>query len=308
MKTYSLKQEPEPPDDDMVWAFDIGKASIGEAVRKGTRFLHKASLLIPAEFAETKTAAKRRRMWRTRLAHKAREKWLGEIMQKAGVEVLHGRNYDKRGNWKPGDPADERLEREFARPGDSTCYTSCLLRIKLLRGERLEPWQVYKAFHSAIQRRGYDPNIPWKTRESRAKPKDKDDDEAGTQKRMEEFEQKLTEITKGRAEHHYPCYFDAHEMGLWDGDSQFKDRVDCHANNTRNQIVPRSLVEKEIRDMLNAAANQYPKLKGQADYLLYGPVGEAYASFYRKLRENLRSKGRRCRGLERRSRPKDTAF
>jgi hypothetical protein len=28
-------------------------------------FLHKASLLIPAEFAETKTAAGRRRMWRT---------------------------------------------------------------------------------------------------------------------------------------------------------------------------------------------------------------------------------------------------
>ena len=37
------------------------------------QFLHKASLLIPAEFAETKTAAGRRRMWRTREAHKARE-------------------------------------------------------------------------------------------------------------------------------------------------------------------------------------------------------------------------------------------
>ena len=33
------------------------------------QFLHKASLLIPAEFAETKTAAGRRRMWRTRQAH-----------------------------------------------------------------------------------------------------------------------------------------------------------------------------------------------------------------------------------------------
>jgi len=49
-----------------VWAFDLGKASIGEAVR-GTsdhKFLHKESLLIPAEFAETKTTADRRRMWR----------------------------------------------------------------------------------------------------------------------------------------------------------------------------------------------------------------------------------------------------
>jgi predicted metal-dependent peptidase len=58
----------------MVWAFDLGKGSIGEAVRRGTEFLHKASRpwrdevkrrrLIPADFAETKTAANRRRMWR----------------------------------------------------------------------------------------------------------------------------------------------------------------------------------------------------------------------------------------------------
>jgi hypothetical protein len=49
-----------------VWAFDLGKGSIGEAVRCGDQFLHKASLLILAEFAETKTAAGQRRMWRTR--------------------------------------------------------------------------------------------------------------------------------------------------------------------------------------------------------------------------------------------------
>jgi len=143
-----------PKASETVWAFDLGKGSIGEVVRQGTKFLHKASLLIPADFAETKTAANRRRMWRTRQAHKAREQWLDEVMRKAGIEVLHGRNYDKAGNWKPGEPADERLEREFAKPGDPTCFTSCLLRIKLLRGERLEPWQIYKALHSAIQRRG----------------------------------------------------------------------------------------------------------------------------------------------------------
>ena len=37
-----------------VWAFDLGKGSIGEAVRLNDKFLHKASLLIPAEFAEIK--------------------------------------------------------------------------------------------------------------------------------------------------------------------------------------------------------------------------------------------------------------
>src|ERR1051326_4873628 len=152
---YILSTPPSAlSETQKVWAFDLGKASIGEAVRQGTRFLHKASLLIPADFAETRTASTRRRMWRTRQAHKAREGWLKQVMRTAGVEVLHGRNYDQAGNWKPGEPADERLEREFAESGDTTCYTSCLLRIKLLGGEKLEPWQVYKAFHSAIKRRG----------------------------------------------------------------------------------------------------------------------------------------------------------
>jgi len=62
-----------------IWKFDQGNRSIGNAVRCGTDFPHKASppwraevkrrRLIPAEFAETKTAAGRRRMCRTRLAH-----------------------------------------------------------------------------------------------------------------------------------------------------------------------------------------------------------------------------------------------
>ncbi len=116
-----------------VWAFDLGKGSIGEAVRQGTNFLHKASLLIPAEFASTKDAAARRRMWRTGQAHKAREQWLDEVMRKAGIEVLKGRRVGKvDGKWVETAKGDPRLECEFAKPGDPTGYTSCLLRIKLL--------------------------------------------------------------------------------------------------------------------------------------------------------------------------------
>ena len=75
MKTYVLNKKPEPVE--MVWAFDVGQGSIGDSpsprwgeggrrpdeVNKNLHheFLHKASLLIPAEFAETKTAAGRRR-------------------------------------------------------------------------------------------------------------------------------------------------------------------------------------------------------------------------------------------------------
>ncbi len=76
-----------------IWSFDLGKASIGEAVRdpRTNEFLHVESLLIPAEFASTKAATTRRRMWRTRQAHKAREHWLDEVWRAAGQEPLRKR-------------------------------------------------------------------------------------------------------------------------------------------------------------------------------------------------------------------------
>lgn len=272
-----------------IWAFDIGKGSLGEVVRRGLRFPHKASLIIPAEFAETRTAALRRRFWRTRQAHRAREKWLAEVMAAAEIEVLQGRRTwrdPSTGEWRSS-PGDPRLEREFDAAGGSTCYTSCLLRIRLLRGEKLEPWQVYKAFHSAIQRRGYDPDIPWKGRGSHAKEShEKQDDEAATLARMHAYEQEIQKMTFDRA-FHYPCYFDAWKMGMWDPSHPQKlaTRIDCHAKSTRNQVVPRRLVEAEIRQLVEGAARHCPKLAGKADYLLYGPSGKAYASYYPALRK-----------------------
>ena len=88
-KEYILQPQPTPitsAEFRHVWAFDLGKGSIGEAVRVGMEFKHTASLLIPAEFAETKTARTRRRMWRTRQAHLARERWLREVFCAAGLE------------------------------------------------------------------------------------------------------------------------------------------------------------------------------------------------------------------------------
>jgi hypothetical protein len=64
MKLEHQAGKREPASQATVWNFVLGKDSIGEAVWRGTEFLHKASLLIPAEFAETKTAAGRRRLWR----------------------------------------------------------------------------------------------------------------------------------------------------------------------------------------------------------------------------------------------------
>lgn len=148
--------------EEKVFAFDVGIGSLGIAVRKGNEILEARSLLIPPEFASITEQRERRRQYRTRIAHKKREEWLKDQCRAAGIEVLDGRFPGKRKKGIPPRKGDPRLEREFAEPGDDTVYTSCLLRILLLRGEKLEGWQVYKAFHSAIQRRGYDSFIPWK--------------------------------------------------------------------------------------------------------------------------------------------------
>ena len=267
-----------------IWSFDIGQASIGEAVRDlaNDSFPHKTVLLIPRDFAETKTAAARRRIWRLRQAHRAREKWLDQVMREAGIEPLAGRKAmrDRKGRWQTT-PGDERLEREFPAKGDSTCYTSCLLRIKLLRREVLEPWQIYKALHSAIQQRGYDPSVPWMTKESRLRKRaGEEEEEKGLRERMEQFVLILEKMAPGRPEFHFPCYYKAWIMGLWNPDApgKLKLRIDCAAETTRHQIFPRLLVEKEIRALAEAAALQFPTLKNKIEHLLYGPAGKPYAS------------------------------
>ncbi len=228
-------------------------------------------------------------MYRTRHAHKLREEWLDKVWREAGQEPLA-----KRATWRNPKtrkfelkhPADARLEREFPAKGDDTCYTSCLLRIKLLRAEKLEPWQIYKALHSAIQRRGYDADIPWKSRESgRATAEEKKEQEEDEAK-LHKFEQELRAMTKDEA-FHLACYFDAWKMGLWN--PKYPDkislRVDCHAESPRNHVVPRALIEKEIRLLATAAGRLVPEMKGKEDFLLYGPAGHPYASWYPELRE-----------------------
>ena len=255
-----------------IWAFDLGKGSIGEAVwdEGEKRFKHVASLLIPAEFASTKDAASRRRMKRTRDAHKAREAWLEEVWTKAGLTPLHGRKVGKvEGKWQLISKGDEKLEREFPKEGDTTCYTSCLLRIKLLRGEKLEEWQIYKA------------------RESRRMVKKEEaDEEKGTAERVAAFEKELHAMSP-QEEYWFSCYFDAWKMGLWNPQSpvDLMERIDHSAGSTRNRILPRSIVESEIRLLVEAAGEQLPGLKGKASFVLYGPAGVAYASYHPSLRK-----------------------
>ena len=273
-----------------IWSFDLGKASIGEAVRdtNTNEFLHKASLIIPAEFASTKEAAARRRMWRTRQAHKAREAWLDEVWCAAGLVPLKGRRVEKRdGEWQAAEEAPEQkkqrelLEREFPKKGDSTCYNSALLRIKLLNpqtlapGEVLADWQIYKALHSAIQKRGYG-RVPWAAREARRGEKSEEEIVAGLLKKdvakLSEEEKvyraaveawpKFKEQVSNRV-FHFPCYYDARAMGLWSPDAPtvLRERIDCTAGSTRRVRFDRADVEKEIAALANRAAELLPGLR-----------------------------------------------
>lgn len=307
------------PTSGTVWAFDLGKGSIGEAVRSGNEFLHKASLLIPAEFAETKTAAKRRRAWRTRIAHRERECWLEKVWAVAGLPVLYGRNRDqKTGEWKAGEKADQRLEQEFAKPGDDTCYTSCLLRIKLLHGDAdLKDWQILKALRSAIQKRGY-AKVPWAAREERRSGKTEEQADAELAKKDPAYREAIEAWGKFKQRvpeaFHYPCYYDAERMRLWDSvqPEKLRSRTTHDAESTRRIRFDRADVEKEVKALAANAVNLLPplakaftRIQGEGwdqtdqsgnkrhfpvraesfgDFLCYGPAGKAHASYVPALR------------------------
>lgn len=259
-----------------IWSFDLGKASLGEAVRdlKDDSFPHAESLLIPELFADTKPAASRRRMWRTRTAHQAREEWLASIMRLAGFEPLRGRRMMKtKDGWRQvEETVDEKarralLEREFPAKGDDTQYNSAALRILLLGGRtELADWQIFKALRSAIQKRGYG-RVPWSGREEKRGGKTEEEMEKEMAKKDPGYRAAIEAWPKFKqcvpAEFHFPCYYDAAHIGLWSAASPgaVKPRVDHHAASTRRVRFDRADVEQEIMRLAEQAAAHWPALR-----------------------------------------------
>lgn len=157
---------------------------------------------------------------------------------------------------------------------------------------KLQPWQIYKALHSAIQQRGYDPDVPWKKAPGRLRRRgrEENEEEKSLRERAEQFTQTLERMSPGKPQFHFRCYFDAWKMGLWNPKrpKALKARISCVAESTRDQVMPRELVKKEIRALMNAAARQIPALKNKANYFLYGPAGKPCASLYPALRKKHR--------------------
>ncbi|MBM4253693.1 MAG: hypothetical protein FJ146_17130 [Deltaproteobacteria bacterium] len=267
--------------DEIVFGFDLGTGSMAGVIRQGLEVIYAKSFHIKdPEFASTKNSSLKRRAARTRMAHRAREFWWNEQAKFAGLETLKEFTRSPHGDIRVVS-VDDRLKREFPAKGEDVVYTSCLLRLMLVEGRvnELDSWQIYKAVHSAIQKRGYDRDIPWKNSED-ARSKDKDEDEDS---RIASFLDHLEELGIPEA-YRLPCYYEAFRMGLWNPDkgitgvrqSHLAEPAGIESDKGSGYTAPRKMVIAEIKAILESIKKRYPKI--DVDYVLYGPGREQYAS------------------------------
>ena len=274
------------------FAFDVGMKSLGLAVNEKDEIIHADVLLMHEDAGAVKAQAERRRQFRTREAHKAREAVLESLWRSVGKEPLQRKRFTKTKNAKGKrefikTKADNRLEREFPAKGDDTVYTSCLLRIMLLERQPMADWQIYKALHASIQRRGYDAKVPWKAKGIKQDKPDEEDKVPETQ--VGEFDVELRKMTRDER-YHLPCYYDAWKMGLWNESTHkitAKRQYDSGKvpERARGYNASRELVTTEITGLLKRAAEQIPQLKehltpGKIDQLLYGEQSNAIDTRY----------------------------
>ncbi|MCX8064295.1 MAG: HNH endonuclease [Candidatus Hydrogenedentes bacterium] len=297
--------------EEKIFSFDLGTGSIAYCIRQGSNVLALGVDEIPSDFSALKEVRARRRQIRTRLAHKAREEWWKKHAREAGLEVLETGRLDENGNFIPPDP---RLVTEFTKPGDPTIYNSYLLRIALLQGKDLESWQIFKAIWSAIQHRGYEPP-PWTAKEesessaeqSKSKSEDKESkkEEKEIRQAVENYRQELKNAFGDKEEYYYPCYLEAYRLGIWsteDPDNLTKT-INENPQPIRNRngkiqrIIPRELLEKEIKQLLHQAGKKYPYLERNLSVILYGPAGVKYPAYTLKEYRRFMGKDWEWQGL-----------
>lgn len=266
-----------------VFAFDLGKASIGYCVREDLEIIKAEAIIIDKDHAEVISNRDRRRVSKTLQAHKEREDFFNKIWKECGLIPL--------------EKDSDLFKKEFAKNNDNTIYNSTLLRIALLQGRKLEQWQIYKAIHSAIQRRGYDSNLPW----ANANSKNADDEE--NEKLAIKYTQENEKELILNDEYKYPCYYDATRLGLWNEDSpnEFKTCIPQDKVikvRTTGLVAPRFLVEKELTRLWEQAQEQLPQLnKITTEYFLYGEYEQAYGSYTKKEFKQYRGTARDWQGV-----------
>lgn len=244
-----------------IFAFDLGKASIGYCVREDNEIICANSVIIDKDYGEIASQRDRRRVKRTLEAHSTREKFFIELWNKSGLEPL---NKD-----------DKKFTKEFPSKNEDEIYTSCLLRIALLQNKPLKEWQIYKALYNAIQRRGYDPNVKWAN--------NSDDDIKNIDLLKKYTTENNIELINNE-EYRYPCYYDAVRLGLWNEENPqvLKKAIPFNNNNkVRNTayVAPRNLVIKELTQLWENAKKQIPNLSQiSTEEFLWGTYREQYGS------------------------------
>lgn len=275
-----------------VFAFDFGTGSLAAVIRSEDKIIFKKSYKMHPKFASTGKSAEKRRANRTRKAHRAREFWWNQQAAAIGLPILKNIIKTEAGDYRAAS-VDDKLKREFPAEGDETIYCSTLLRITILEGRirELSDWQIYKAIHSAMQKRGYDAEIPWRVAETKKIKKSTDDQEEDESAKVGEFRKFLDELNIPE-EFHFCCYFDAYRMGLWTPEKGITSiRISHRAEATSDRsgkgyTPPRSMVTNELRRLLLEIKKVKPSL--DVDLVLYGPGREAYASFNPKNSSGLK--------------------
>ena len=247
-----------------VFAFDLGKTSIGYCVREGNKIKEINSIIIDKDHAENTSLKNRRHTKKTLIAHKTREKYLNQIWQSCG--------------FVPISKNDIKFTKEFSSKNESTIYTSCLLRIALLQNLPLEKWQIYKALHNAIQRRGYDANLPWKTTLN-------NDDKYNLELIQKYTQENGIELIHND-EYKYPCYYEALRLGLWSekNPKELKTQIINPSSiikvRSTDYVAPRGLIEKELIQLWKNAQSQISELnKYTPEEFLYGDYEISYGSY-----------------------------
>lgn len=243
-----------------IFAFDMGKASIGYCVREDNEIKNLGSVIIEKDHSTVVENRNRRRVKRTLDAHKAREKWFNELWQKHGLQFADA----------------EQLKREFASKDDETIYNSTILRCALILGKKLEPWQIYKALHNAIQRRGYDINIAWANASN--------EDEKKNLEAVKKYSCIDNVEMINSDKYKYPCFYDALLLGLWDENNpnEFKRSIGLNPEKVRisGRVAPRELVKNELTKLWEEAKKQITELeKISVEEFLYGDYREEYGSY-----------------------------
>ncbi len=145
----------------LVFGFDVGTASIGYAVRRGSQFLDVGVLICPEDTNDLSGRRSLRRQRRTLRSRKYRRQWFAKELEKLGLP-------------RPTLSTDDPIA----------------LRLRALNGEPLHAEQLHAALTHLFKRRGYS-KVPWANTEAPAKEGAADKEEGVIKEAVAEITRKL---------------------------------------------------------------------------------------------------------------------